>query len=136
MERWIAAALDYVPRWLELQMRLAGQTGCAVAVAHRGRPVLELALGHADVDARARMTPRHRFRVASHSKTFTSAGVMRLRDAGRLRLDDPIGRVLDALPPQVARLTYAQLMSHGSGLVRDGRDGRQWTLERPFKSRR
>lgn len=136
MDRWIAAALDYVPRWLELQMRLTAQTGCAVAVAHRGGPVLELALGHADVDARARMTPRHRFRVASHSKTFTSVGVLKLRDAGRLRLDDPIGRVLDGLPRHVASLTYAQLMSHGSGLVRDGEDGRQWTLERPFKTRR
>ena len=28
------------------------------------------------------LTPRHRFRVASHSKSFTAAGIMKLREQG------------------------------------------------------
>ena len=40
---------------------------------------------------RTPLTPGHRFRIASHSKTFTATAVMRLVDQGRLRLDDPVG---------------------------------------------
>src|SRR6478609_2229810 len=49
MDRWLGAALDYIPSWLEFQMRQTGQPGCAIAVAHRGRVVLERAFGHADL---------------------------------------------------------------------------------------
>jgi len=134
MQRTLSAALDYVPRWLAFQMQLHRQPGCSVAIAFDGEPVLEAAFGHADATRGTAMTPRHRFRVASHSKTFTAAGIMRLRDAGRLRLDDPIGRTLGGLPDAVGRLSFAQLMSHSGGLVRDGADAGQWLGRRRFKS--
>lgn len=90
MEKWLEAALDYIPRWLEFQMRMSEQPGCTVATAHQDRIVLELAFGSADLAGGERLTPRHRFRVASHSKTFTAAGVMKLREHGKLKLDDPV----------------------------------------------
>src|SRR3546814_13420854 len=67
------------------------QPGCVIAIARRGRVVLERAFGVADLATGEPLTPRHRFRVASHSKTFTATGILRLREAGRLRLDDPAG---------------------------------------------
>jgi CubicO group peptidase (beta-lactamase class C family) len=45
---WLRAALDHLPRWLEHQMRVTEQPGCAVAVAYRGELVFEAAFGHAD----------------------------------------------------------------------------------------
>ncbi|MES2990280.1 MAG: serine hydrolase domain-containing protein [Pseudomonadota bacterium] len=132
MDRWLAAALDYLPRWLEHQMRLTEQPGCALAVAYRGKLVLEAAFGHADLARGEALTPRHRFRVASHSKSFTAAGVLKLREQGRVRLDDPVGRFVDGLHPQVASATLAQLLSHSAGLVRDGADAGQWADRRPF----
>src|SRR5205085_7308697 len=78
------------------------------------------------------LTPRHRFRVASHSKSFTASGLMKLREQGRLRLDDPVGRYLDDLHPTVARTTITQLLSHSAGLVRDGADSGQWLDRRQF----
>ena len=48
MERWLGAALDYLPRWIDHQMRLSSQPGVALAAAWRGKPVMELALGKAD----------------------------------------------------------------------------------------
>src|SRR5580700_1119204 len=59
MDRWLEAALDYTSRWLEFQMRMSRQPGCIIAVAHRGRIVLEQAFGHADLSTGARLTPRH-----------------------------------------------------------------------------
>jgi CubicO group peptidase (beta-lactamase class C family) len=134
MDRWLGAALDYLPDWLEFQMRQTGQPGCAIAIAQRGRIVLERAFGHADLVKDLALTPRHRFRVASHSKSFTASGIMKLREQGRLRLDDPVGQHVGDLHKAVAQATIGQLLSHSAGLVRDGADSGQWLDRRPFLS--
>jgi D-alanyl-D-alanine carboxypeptidase len=126
------AALDYLPRWLEHQMRLTRQPGCVIAVASKGRTVFEAAFGQADLRLGSALTPRHRFRVASHSKSFAAAALMRLREQRRLKLDDAVGEHVAGLPRALAACTLAQLMSHGAGLVRDGGDARQWVLQREF----
>jgi CubicO group peptidase (beta-lactamase class C family) len=122
VEKWLGAALDYIPRWLEHQMRLSEQPGCVVAVADRGRVVFEQAWGHADLARNVALTPRHRFRVASHSKSFTSAGIMKMRETRKLSLDDPAGRYVSGLHPAVGKATIAQLLSHSAGIIRDGVD--------------
>lgn len=132
MKAWLTAALDYVPRWLEHQMRLWEQPGCSIAVAYRGKVVLERAFGHADLGTGEALTPRHRLRVASHSKSFTAAGILKLREADRVRLDDPVGRHVDGLHPAVAAATIGQLLSHSAGLIRDGLDAGQWQDRRPY----
>jgi CubicO group peptidase (beta-lactamase class C family) len=132
MSRWLNAALDYIPRWIEFQMRLTERPGCAVAIAHRGRVVLDEAFGFADRVKGVPLTARHRFRVASHSKSFTAAGIMRLREQDRLRLDDPVGQYVPGLHPAVAQVTIAQLLSHSAGIIRDGADTGQWVERRPF----
>jgi hypothetical protein len=52
METWLQPALDYLPQWLELQMRMSEQPGCVVAIAPRtasfsrgpsARPICRLA---------------------------------------------------------------------------------------------
>ncbi len=132
MEKWLKPALDYIPRWLQYQVQQHRQPGCAFAVAHQGRVALEGAFGHADLATGEALTPRHRFRVASHSKSFTAAGFMLLRERGKLRLDDPVGKYVDGLHRQVAEATLAQLLSHSAGLVRDGWDAGQWLDRRGF----
>jgi CubicO group peptidase (beta-lactamase class C family) len=132
MDKWFKAALDYIPRWLEYQMRHSEQPGLVVAIAHEGRIVLEEAFGHADLASREKLTPRHRLRVASHSKAFTAACVMKLVEGGKLRLDDRAGEHVEGLHPEVAKATVAQLLSHSAGLTRDGEDAGQWNDRRPF----
>jgi D-alanyl-D-alanine carboxypeptidase len=129
-DKALAAALDYIPLWVGHQMRINEQPGCSFAVAQHGKLVTEFALGHSG-DGRA-LTPRHRFRVASHSKTFTAAAVLRLRELGRWQLDDAVGRYVPGLHKQVAAATLAQLLSHSAGLVRDGADAAQWSDRGPF----
>jgi CubicO group peptidase (beta-lactamase class C family) len=120
VDKWLEAALEYIPSWIEFQMRQSEQAGCVVAIVHHGRVVLEKAFGLADLKSGEALTPRHRFRVASQSKTFTAAGVMRLREQGRLKLDDAIGLYIKGLHPQIAQATVAQVLSHSAGLARDG----------------
>jgi D-alanyl-D-alanine carboxypeptidase len=135
MDRWLREALNYLPEWLAYQMRAMDRVGCAIAVSHNGRVVFEQAFGYADLGEKIKLTPRHRFRVASHSKCFTAAGIMTLREQGKLRLDDPVGEFVDDLHPDVADLTLNQLLTHSSGIIRDGLDAGQWSDRRPFASR-
>lgn len=132
MDKWLAAALDYVPQWIDFQMEQAEAPGCSIAIARDGKLILERAFGSADLRAGTSLTPRHRFRVASHSKTFTAAGVMLLRERRKLTLDDEAGKYVSGLHRGIAGATIAQLLSHSAGIVRDGPDTGQWTHRRPF----
>jgi CubicO group peptidase (beta-lactamase class C family) len=134
MDNWLKPALDYILQWLEYQMRESEQPGCVIAIVHQGRVVLERAFGYADIVERIPLTPRHRFRVASHSKSFTAAGIMKLREAGKLGLDDRVGKHVEGLHSDIAEATIGQLLSHTAGIVRDGSDGGQWQDRRPFLS--
>ena len=131
-DTWLRAALPRIADHIAHQMRVSEQPGCALAVVHRGKLVLEQAWGHADLARGAPLTPRHRFRIASHSKSFTAAGVLKLREQGRLTLDDAVGHYVDALHPKVAAITIGQLLAHAGGVVRDGADAGQWAHRRPF----
>src|SRR5215203_5840042 len=53
------------------------------------------------------------FRLGSISKTVTAVVVMRLRDEGRLHLDDPLDRHLPGTP--LGDRTVGQLLSHLAG---------------------
>ena len=91
MDTWLRSAIDYIGSWIEFQLTTSQQPGVIVAFAHRGEVVTEYAFGLANLDTGEKLTPRHRFRIASHSKSFTSAGIMKLREQRKLRLDDRVG---------------------------------------------
>ncbi|POR54111.1 serine hydrolase domain-containing protein [Bosea psychrotolerans] len=132
MTPWLPAALAYVSSWLEFQLRHHDQPGCSVAIASGREIVLEAAFGKADIATGEALTPRHGFRIASHSKSFTSAGILRLVEAGRLRLDDKAGSFVPGLHPEVAAVTLAQLLSNSAGLTRDGPDNGQFFDRKPY----
>jgi D-alanyl-D-alanine carboxypeptidase len=82
------------------------------------------AAGVADRGTRQPLTPRHPHRIASNTKTYTGAAILRLMEQGRLALDDPITRHLssDELAPlrrdgyAVDRITVRHLLHHTAGL--------------------
>lgn len=129
---WLEPALRTIESWIGFQVRTSRLPGCTLAVARGGRLVAEASFGVADLGTGTVLTPADRFRVASHSKTFTAAGIMLLREAGLLHLDDPVGLHVADLSPAVGAITIAQLLSHTGGLLRDGTDASHWLDRRPF----
>jgi D-alanyl-D-alanine carboxypeptidase len=134
--RALRRALAKVDQWLAYRQPRSGVPGIAVAASLDGRVVLDRAYGVADVVTGETLTPDHRFRVASHSKTFTATAVLQLAEAGRLRLDDAAA---DHLPwlrshtdERLGRVSLRQLLAHGAGVIRDGVDADYWQLCRPF----
>ena len=132
MTPWLGPALDYVSSWLSFQLRHQRQPGVAIAVMQADRLVLEAAWGQADLGTGEALTPRHGFRIASHSKSFTAAGLLKLVEQGRLRLDDAVGQYVTGLHPEIAAVTLRQIVSNSAGLTRDGPDAGQFTDRRPY----
>ncbi|MDX2144422.1 MAG: serine hydrolase domain-containing protein [Rhodospirillaceae bacterium] len=95
-----------------MTMSAEGFSG-AVLIAEGERIVLRKAYGM--LGGRA-MDPTTRFWIASVSKTFTAAAVLKCRDLGLLTLNDAIGLHLGEIPADKRTITIAQLLSHKSGL--------------------
>src|SRR6185503_2238753 len=58
-----------------------------------------------------------RFNIASMTKGFTAAAILKLREAGKLSLDDSIARFLPNAPPDKRDITITQLLTHTSGIA-------------------
>src|ERR1700754_929317 len=136
MDAWLRSAIDYIVDWLEFQLTGSQQPGVIIAIAHRGEIVAEQAFGLANLDTGEKLTARHRFRIASHSKSFTAAGIMKLREQKKLRLDDPVGKYVSGLHREVAEQTIAQALTHSAGLTRDGVDSGQFTDSRSYLNKK
>ncbi|MBL8361662.1 MAG: beta-lactamase family protein [Rubrivivax sp.] len=90
--------------------------GAIVGVAHRGRTLARTAYGLANVEHGVANSPGTRFPIASVTKHFTCAAVLRLAQAGRIDLDAAVGRWLPELALPQQGVTPRQLMSHTAGL--------------------
>src|SRR5262245_36031653 len=87
--------------------------------------------GVRDRAAQAPATADAAFRIASMTKSFTALAILKLRDEGKLSLEDPVSKWI----PQFARmerptrdtlpLTVRQLMSHSAGFPEDNPWGDQ-----------
>lgn len=131
----VRSACRYIDTWWDFRRRHHRVPGVQGAVGFDGETVLSTAHGLADVEAGTPMTSEDVFRVASHSKTFTATVVWQLHEEGVLGVDDPLGRWLPwvaEVSPAVGSLTLRALLNHSAGLTRDGLDGDQWQLRRPF----
>ncbi|MBF6600126.1 MAG: beta-lactamase family protein [Dehalococcoidia bacterium] len=92
--------------------------GINVAVVIGDEVVYSGCAGFADIEARAPMTPLHRQRIASITKTMVGLSVMALVDEGRLRLDDLVRSHLPEIafrgPAEEMRVRH--LLTHTSGI--------------------
>ncbi|MFH1475725.1 MAG: serine hydrolase domain-containing protein [Chloroflexota bacterium] len=71
--------------------------------------------GMADVADGRRVDPETPFAIASVTKTFTAALILRYVDQGRIRLDDPLSRWLPEWP-NARKITVRMLLNHTSGI--------------------
>ncbi|MDZ7744590.1 MAG: serine hydrolase domain-containing protein [Candidatus Saccharibacteria bacterium] len=129
-------SVTFIKSWLAYRYEHEETPGFVVAISHKGKIVMNEAYGFADLENNTKMTSNHIFRIASHSKSFTSTALMQLQEQGKLRIDD---YVTDFLPwlkshkdKRWQKITIRQIMSHGAGIVRDGNKADYWQLERPF----
>jgi CubicO group peptidase (beta-lactamase class C family) len=105
------AALDASIRMTMSQ----GAPGMVVGVARRGQPLFVRPYGTANLEHDVPVRRATVFKLASVTKQFTAAAVLRLVQRGRLSLDDELARFVPELP-QAGMVTLRQLLVHTSGL--------------------
>ena len=90
-----------------------------VLLAKRGTPLYQGAFGEANKDFGVPNTIDTKFNLGSMNKMFTAVSVMQLVEAGKLSLDDTLGKFLPAgsMKPEVlSKVRLEHLLSHTSGL--------------------
>ncbi|MGE0699922.1 MAG: serine hydrolase domain-containing protein [Hyphomicrobiaceae bacterium] len=115
----------------------SGSVPGVVALAHRGgTTIYEGAFGTRQLGSGIAVTPDTVHWIASMTKAITAACVMQLVEAGRIGLDDDVGRIVPALArPQVLEgfdaegrprlrpargaITLRRLLTHTAGFVYD-----------------
>lgn len=123
----VTAAERLFNAWADSQIAYRGLPGMAVGVVYDQQLVWSRGYGFANVEKRVPMSARTRFRIASNSKLFAAIAIMQLREAGKLRLDDPVAQHLPWFKvkpagPDDGPITIEQLLSHSSGLQREASD--------------
>jgi CubicO group peptidase (beta-lactamase class C family) len=89
----------------------------AVLVAHKGKIVFAQGYGMADYESRP-IKPDSLFEIASISKQFTAAAVLKLQMQGKLKIAEPISRYFKGVPEDKRDITVHHLLTHTSGLSR------------------
>ncbi len=56
--------------------------------------------GYSDINKKIPATTKSMFRIASMSKSFTAMAILKLRDEGKLKLDDPVSKYIPELKNQ------------------------------------
>jgi len=105
-------------------MRKWSITGASVAVSKNGKLIYARGFGYSDTITKEEVQPYNKFRIASISKLVTAVAVMKLREEGKISLDDtvfgPDGILNDPYfgspkDKRVFRITVAHLLSHEGG---------------------
>ncbi len=120
-------------------MRKYAIPGGAVAVVREGKLIYARGFGYADAESRAPVQPDALFRIASVSKTLTSAAIMTLVEEGRLRLDDRVAPFIAHLAPAAGatvdprweQITVRHLLNHTGGWDRGKPNGGFDPIDRP-----
>ena len=89
----------------------------AIRVSRDGEVLLERAYGQASIQLGVDNQARTRFHIASATKMFISAAVVRLAGDGRLSLREHPSAYLPALSVIDRRISLHHLLSHTSGLA-------------------
>ena len=87
-----------------------------VLVARGDVPLLAEGVGLADREHGVRWTAGTISDIGSITKQFTGAAVLKLEEAGKLDVRDPITRYFQGVPSDKAGVTLHQLLTHSSGL--------------------
>ena len=89
----------------------------AALIAVQGKPIFAEAYGLADREHKVPNTVKTRFRIGSMNKLFTAVATLQLAEAGKIKLDAPLGTYLTDYPNKdvANKVTIHELLTHTGG---------------------
>ena len=121
----LKAAFPEIDRLFREYATRAHVPGIAYGIVIDGELVHSGSAGYRDVAAKAPVDADTVFRIASMTKSFTAVAILRLRDEGKLALDDLAERYVPELSglkyptADSPRITVRHLLTHSEGFPED-----------------
>jgi CubicO group peptidase (beta-lactamase class C family) len=106
-----AAAID-----LSLQRASVFGLSGSVLIASKGKIIFTKGYGWADRSKEIRATPETAYAVASITKPFTAAAILKLEQLNKLKTSDLISVHMSSVPRDKQQITIHHLLTHTSGL--------------------
>lgn len=142
----IQLASDYI----ETERLIQGVPGITIAVIKNNELIWSQGFGYSDIENRVKASPLTKMRIASISKSFTSAGIGYLMKENKLNLNDYITDYITDYPllpykikdedddkktklsEELCKITVEQLANHQSG-IRHYKDD-EFLSNKPYKN--
>ena len=127
----LSSAIPEIDRIMAAFAERANVPGIAYGIVVDGRVIHIGTAGLRNVATRERVDTNTVFRIASMSKSFAALAILKLRDEGRLSLEDPAERYVPEMrrlrypTSDSPRITIRQLLSHSAGFPEDNPWGDQ-----------
>src|SRR5215475_2825658 len=115
-----AARADKVDDYIKAEMQKQRIPGLSLAVVKEGKIIKAEGYGLANVEHNIPARPDTIFKIGSVSKQFIATGIMLLVQEGKISLGDKVGKYLDGTPESWNGITIRHLLTHTSGIVREG----------------
>ena len=121
----IQAALPMVDGLFKAYATQNHYPGIAYGLVVDGRLIHTGYAGYTDVDKKVEVSSQSAFRIASMTKSFTAMAILKLRDEGKLKLDDPVYQYIPGFKSQpyptkdATAVTIRMLLSHAAGFPED-----------------
>ena len=120
----VQEAVAAYEKWLDGERAFRRIPGISSALVVDQEVIWQGGTGYATLEGKSPATPSTIYSVCSISKLFTSIATLQLRDAGKLRLDDPVSRHLSWFTPKTrfpddGAITIEGLLTHASGLQQE-----------------
>ena len=115
-----SAPVDSIDAIVQAHMKSKHVPGVSIAIVRQGKVVFAKGYGLANAELNVPATPQSVYAIASVSKQFIATGIMILAQEGKLKLDDDIHNYYPTAPQTWQGITLQHLLSHTSGLVREG----------------
>ncbi len=98
--------------------------GYAFGIMIDGQLIVSGGKGFSDIANKISATDKSMFRIASMSKSFTALAICKLRDVGKLQLDDAVSKYIpefknQGLTKDASEITIRQLLTHAAGFPED-----------------
>lgn len=110
------AFADTEDDYLKAQMTARNIPGLSVAVVQDGKLVKSMGYGLADTRLKVPSTAGTVYQIASLTKQFTAAAILRLQEQGKIGIDDLVSKYVDGVPVAWSAITVRELLNQTSGI--------------------
>jgi len=99
------------------EMKYSSTPGLSICIINNSKVVYQHSFGIANTTTNIPVTDSTIFEIASLTKVFTSIALQTALQKNGISINEPIGTFVKGLAPGISSVTFAQLLSHTSGII-------------------